>query len=293
MNYDALMAFRVFAEHLNFTHAASALFVSQPALHAKVNRLADELRLRLYVRRGRSLVLTEAGRKLAAHARQVASLSEDVLAELREDVRGPVSLASGQGAFMYLLGPAIRRASGGPHPLRLLTMNSSDAAVALVEARAHVAVGVFHAATPGSVELLPFREVSQMVVMPETHRLASRTSLTPDDLAGEQLIIAPAGMPHRISTAQVFEEHEVAWEVGVEATGWDLMMRFVDYGMGITVVNDFVPVPEGLVGLPIDGFPTFRYDLAVLRDTPHEGARWLREVILEGASRNSPASLGE
>lgn len=280
MNYDALMAFRIFAEHLNFTHAARVLYVSQPALHAKVNKLADELGVRLYARRGRDLVLTEAGHKLAAHARQIASLSEDVLADLREDERGPVTLASGNGAFMHLLGPAIYRAREGPHPLRLLTMNSTDAAIALVEARAHVAVGVFHAAAPEGLEMLPLRKIGQMVVMPEAHRLASRTSLKPEDLSGERLVIAPAGTPHRRSTAQVLEEHGVLWEVAVEATGWDLMMRFVDYGMGITIINDFVPVAAGLVGLPIEGFPVFRYEVALLRDTPHEGAQWLREVIL-------------
>ena len=40
MSGDALTAFAVFAEHLNFTRAAAQLRLSQPTLHAKVGKLA-------------------------------------------------------------------------------------------------------------------------------------------------------------------------------------------------------------------------------------------------------------
>ena len=280
MNYDALMAFGVFAEHLNFTHAARTLLISQPALHAKVNKLADELELQLYVRRGRSLVLTHAGEELAAHAREVRALSEHVLAGLREDRQGPVILASGQGAFMYLLGSAICAAQEGPYPLRLKTMNSPDAATAVAEARAHIAVGVFHTEPPQGLTLTPLREVGQMVVMPRDHRLARRSELTPEDLDGEALVIAPDGMPHRISTARVLDDHGVTWTTAVEATGWELMMRFVSYGLGVTIINDCVPTPPGLVGVPISAFSTFRYDVAITTNNPHPGAIWLHDLLM-------------
>ena len=293
MNYEALMAFQIFAEHLNFTRAARALYISQPALHAKVTKLASELELELYVRRGRSLVLTGAGEKLAAHAREVKALSEDVLAELQDNSRGTVALASGQGSFMYLLGPVLEKTHRGAYPLRLMTMNSTEAAVAVNEARAHVAFGVFHANPPPGLEITAVREVGQMVVLPENHHLATKTSLAPEDLEGESLIIAPEGMPHRISTAQVLDERGVSWEVAVEATGWELMMRFVSYGMGISVVNDSLTTPDGVIGIPIEGFPTIRYDVAISKSTPHKGALWLRDLIVEmvGSPTRSTTSL--
>ena len=40
---DAAADFAVFADHLNFTRAAEALHLSQPALHAKVKKLEAEL----------------------------------------------------------------------------------------------------------------------------------------------------------------------------------------------------------------------------------------------------------
>ena len=69
---DALMAFATFAKHCNFTHAARELFITQPALHAKVKRLSQGLGVVLYTRHGRRLELTPAGRLLADHARQLS-----------------------------------------------------------------------------------------------------------------------------------------------------------------------------------------------------------------------------
>ena len=281
MNYDALMAFAVFAEHRNFTHAAEELHISQPALHTKVNKLADQVGARLYTKLGRDLVITEAGRLLAKHAREVSSLNEDVLARLEDQQqRGPVSLVTGRGAYLHLLGPAILEAREGPYPLRLLTKKSPSAARAVLEARAHVAMGVFSGA-PDELDVTPWHKYGQMVVVPESHHLATREKLHPTDLDGESLIIAPAGQPHRLSTAQVLDEHDVSWNVAVEATGWNLMVQFVSYGVGITIINDFVPLPDDLVGIPVSDFPTVEYDVAIHRDTSHDGARWLRDLLCE------------
>jgi DNA-binding transcriptional LysR family regulator len=92
--------------------------------------------------------------------------------------------------------------------------------------------------------------------------------------------VAPEQQPHRVSIARALKEHGVSWQVGAEVTGWPLMMRFTRYGMGLAVINDFVPVPDGLAGIPIRNFPTFQYDAAIRADTPHKGAQWLLDLLL-------------
>lgn len=159
-------------------------------------------------------------------------------------------------------------------------MNGPDSAQAVQQAHAHVAVGVLGSAA-AELEIDTLREVRQMVVMPADHPLAERRRLRPKDLAGASLIIAPEGMPHRLSTERVLDEHGVPWSVAMEATGWNLMVRFVSYGLGLTVINDFVPVPDGLAGIPIRGFPVVRYDVATRPDATHDGSRWLRNLLLQ------------
>src|SRR5436190_20599164 len=105
---DRLAAFIAFAEELGFTSAARRLHISQPALHAKVQRLSEELGVSLYRRDGRRLVLTPAGRATLAHAREAQGLSDSFLATLRNGRdTSPIVLAAGEGAFLDLLGPAL------------------------------------------------------------------------------------------------------------------------------------------------------------------------------------------
>ncbi len=58
---DRLHTFAVFAEDNNLSRAAKRLHLSQPAVHAQLKALADELGVPLYQRAGRGLVLTKEG----------------------------------------------------------------------------------------------------------------------------------------------------------------------------------------------------------------------------------------
>ena len=58
LNLDAVQSFSVFADSMNFSAAAAALYISQPALHVKIRKLAEQLGLPLYTRLGRRLALT-------------------------------------------------------------------------------------------------------------------------------------------------------------------------------------------------------------------------------------------
>lgn len=279
MDYDALMAFGVFAEYCNFTRAAKQLHISQPALHKKVNKLAEQVGVALYHKTGRALVLTPQGQMLATHARLVASMSDDVLARvLNVQQSEPMILAAGEGAFLHLLGPALRQARDHGLAMRLMPSRSDQAQAAVVEGRAHVAIGVFD--SPPAMRLIPWRQVGQMLVVPRDHRLANKQMIHPRHLDGESLVIAPGDQPHHISTANVLDAHGVTWRVGVEVSGWALMVRFVSYGMGVAIINDFVPLPDDLVGIPTAGFPTIEYSALVHRQLSHVGARWFVETCL-------------
>ncbi|HEU5057419.1 MAG TPA: LysR family transcriptional regulator [Kofleriaceae bacterium] len=280
MRYEWLFAFAVFAEHLNFTRAARQLHISQPALHVQIQKLAAAVGCPLYRRRGRALVLTPEGVRLAAFGREVEERGRSVLEELRgEPASGPVVLASGQGAFLYLLGPAIRRFPKDRWPLRLLAMPGPEVVEAVREARAHLGVVALEAPPP-DLACQPLRAVGQQVVVPAAHRLARRRSLRPTDLRGEPLVVAPAGSPHRAMLERLLGGDLV---VAVEATGWELMLQFARYGVGIAVVNDFCPPPRGMVAVPLEGAPAITYHLVARGAVAAPGAQAMRALIAETA----------
>lgn len=284
IDYDWLFAFVVFAEHRSFTHAARQLHLSQPALHVQIRKLAEAVGRPLYRREGRALVLTPEGARLATFGREVAERGRAVLEELRgRPAPGPVVLASGQGAFLYLLGPAIRRFPKGRWPLRLLAMPGPEAIAAVREARAHLCV-VAADRPPPDLEATRLRSVGQHVVVPRGHRLARRRSLRAADLAGEPLVAAPEGSPHRAMLEQLLRASGVEPAIAVEATGWELALQFARYGVGLAVVNDFCPAPPGTVAIRLRGAPAITYHALARAGFASPATEALRRLIAETAA---------
>jgi len=277
MNYEQLLSFVAFAEQLNFTRAAERLHISQPALHVQIRKLGEVVGRPLYRREGRALVLTPEGERLATFGREVADRGKQVLAEVRGGpAAGPVVLAAGMGALHYLLGPALRRFPKRTWPLRVLVLHGAEAIRAVRDARAHAAVVAGE--VPEGLAATKLREVGQHVILPSEHRLASRRSVKPDDLAGEDIIVAPTGAPHR-----TLVEHALAgvsWTPAVEVTGWELTMELARDGLGIAIVNDFCPAPRGTVAIPLRGAATVTYRWLQRTGFSFAGTETLRRLVL-------------
>lgn len=287
MDWDGLSAFVVFAEHLNFTKAARSLHLSQPALHAKVQRFSSFVGMPLYAREGRQLVLTQAGEEVARFGRVQLERNALFLQELRGGKRTePVVLIAGEGAYLYLLGEGIRafqaREEGSSQaPLQLLTGDYQSALHAVVSGRAHLGVGVVERA-PEGVEAALLCEVAQGLVCPASHPLAAKSRIGWEELEGVSLILPPEGRPHREAVAKALGEVGVGWHLAVEARGWELMLHFAALGLGLTIVNACCQLPAGLVFRPIPALPTLRYQVFHL---PHVVERpevvALKETLLD------------
>lgn len=287
LNFDALRAFRVFSEHLNFTHAASELHISQPALHVKINDLAESLGVPLYRRIGRRLELTEQGRKVARFSRQISERTGAFLQELKEGVANePVILAAGEGAYLYMLGETIRDfRKHTDYPLNLLTLDREGVIDSIRSGRAHIGVSPLESTPPG-FESSQLERVDQMLVLPSSHPLASKRKLKLKDLTGSKLIVPPGDRPHRQMIAAALQSAQIEWEVAVEATGWELMLHFVKLGIGLAIVNSYCVIPRGLTARKLPGLPSLHYHAFNLEGGAQSGSKALLKKMLLRNFRN-------
>jgi DNA-binding transcriptional LysR family regulator len=90
----------------SFTAAADALFIAQPSVAEQVRRLEQEVGVRLFVRTGRKLQLTEAGQTLRVHAERVMAAMDAAQSAMQgaRDLRGgSASLGTFGVAQRYLV----------------------------------------------------------------------------------------------------------------------------------------------------------------------------------------------
>ncbi len=88
----ALRALEAAARHLSYTHAAQELFVTQSAISHQIKHIESLWGIKLFERRGRRIVLTEAGHALAPVVRDFIRRISSTLEEITEKDEGPSAL---------------------------------------------------------------------------------------------------------------------------------------------------------------------------------------------------------
>src|SRR5918997_6082638 len=133
MTLQQLRYFLSAIDHGSFSAAAEALHMAQPSLSDQVRRLEAELGVPLFVRAGRRLELTEAGRLLRPQAERTLQAAEEAAASVR-DVRGltggTVAFGTFNSAHHYLLGGLIEEFRHRHPQVRVQVVGQNSAEVA-------------------------------------------------------------------------------------------------------------------------------------------------------------------
>ena len=101
MDLRTLRYFVTVAEELNITKAADKLSMSQPPLSFQLKALEKELETELFIRGKRHLQLTESGRLLYRHAKEILNLAEKTSSEIRSmsnGISGTISIGLVEGS---------------------------------------------------------------------------------------------------------------------------------------------------------------------------------------------------
>ena len=217
MDLRGLHYFSVVAEELNFTRAAQRLCMSQPPLSNQIKALEEELGTPLFLRGGRTLQLTEAGKVLYRRASQLLDLAErtqEEVSSLAMGLAGTLCLGSVAGLAPFL---AARWLAGfrEEYPLvRFEIVNgSSDDIIDQIQ-RGYIELGLIAAPYDDEhLEGIPVGDEPWCAIMSRRNPLAAEPEkpLPLKELAGQPLIV-----PHRRS--RVDEIRSWFQQAGAEPT---------------------------------------------------------------------------
>jgi DNA-binding transcriptional LysR family regulator len=112
LDWDKLRVFHAVAEAGSFTHAGDTLNLSQSAVSRQIQSLEEALRVPLFHRHARGLILTEPGETLNRTVREVfakLAMTEALLTESRERPAGRLKVTSTAGFGSAWLAPRLNR----------------------------------------------------------------------------------------------------------------------------------------------------------------------------------------
>lgn len=251
MTLQQLQYFLAAAAHQSFTSAAESLHMAQPSLSEQIRRLEAELGVALFVRAGRRLELTEAGRRLRPHAeRTLADAQEAVesVREIRDVTGGTVSFGTFGSAHHYLLGGLVSdfRALYPNVRLRVIGQNSVEVADAVREGQLEAGMVAVPIDDSG-LALRPLVREELHYVSADRSRLTAPRTIA--DVARASLILYDARWgtsdPSRRQLAERAQQAGVTLEPDIEVEFLTAALDLAALGLGDTVAAGSVVEARG------------------------------------------------
>ncbi len=164
----------------NFTRAAEASGVSQPALSQAIQKLEDELRQPVFERLGRRVELTDAGRMLLPRATQAVQLVDEARASITDDGEsGKIRVSAIPTVAPYLL-PSVLGEFAADFPQVQFEVQE-EVTEQVVKRLRHGETDVALLALPFDathLEVVSLFEEELRLVLPAGHELAERKRIT-------------------------------------------------------------------------------------------------------------------
>ena len=267
-----LRAFCHAAQTGSISRAAERLCVSQPSVSQLIKRLETDLGTPLFDRCGPRIHLTEAGRVFLSTVLPVIESVDNLPATFRERMgevaAGALDIAAGESTILYLLADFVSRylACYPGVRLHLHNVTGRDGLSLLRAGDVDLAVGSLIEA-PEDITYVPIFTYDPMLITSLEHPLAGRERVTLEEVSRCGLILPPRHLSTWHIVDLVFRKHGLSYRVILEAGGWEVIKRFVELGLGVSIVTSIcLTGGERLAAIPLnDYFPQRSYGVVMRR----------------------------
>ena len=230
------------AEAGNFTLAAENVFVTQPTLSMQIQKLEDELGVKIFNRSKKPIRLTTVGEQILTQARNIiaeAKRMEDIVAQERGFIGGAFKLGIIPTVMPTLL-PMFLTHFIKKYPkvnLSIEEMNTKTIISHLKEGKLDAGI----AATPlkiDNIEERPLYLEPFVAYLPHQHRLQGNNQLSQDDLEDERLLVLEDGHCFRDQALSLcrFNGQQKTDSFDLKSGSFETLINLANEGLGMTLV---------------------------------------------------------
>ncbi len=246
MNLSELRYVVALARERHFGRAASACFVSQPTLSVAIKKLEEELGVTLFERASNEVRITPVGERVVERAQQALEAVESVrqVASTESDqLAGPLRIGAIYTIGPYLFPDLIPNLNELAPKMPLIVEENYTAVLAekLKQGELDVIIISLPFDEP-NILTLPLYEEPFVILLPASHPLTARKTLSPKNLEDETILMLGAGHCFR---DQVIEACPACAPKAIgegnpvytaEGSSLETIRHMVASGMGLTVL---------------------------------------------------------
>jgi DNA-binding transcriptional LysR family regulator len=241
MDLQQLRVFRVAARSRGFTRASEQLGLSQSTVSQHIKQLEDELGCSLFLRAGKQVYVSEAGKSLLVYVDRIfheLKNAEMSVRELSAMKHGTIRLGTGATTLTYLL-PKVLGEYKRKYPGIELIAITGTTEFLLKQVAAQVmdlAIVMQAPHTPNNVLITPLSSEELVVIIGSEHPLARRNALTPGELEKLPFILYEKHTAMENMIESFFLGMGISPKISMELENIEAIKSLVAAGLGASIV---------------------------------------------------------
>jgi DNA-binding transcriptional LysR family regulator len=238
--YSKLKTFYYVAVNKSFRKASLSLYVTEGAVSHQIKDLESRLEKKLFERSNKKTILTPEGEDLFTLITPIIERLENVVDEFQEKsgvLRGKIRIASFEAMLLHIFPTYLDqfRKAFPECEILLFSVAGKQLRSMLLSGEVDLGFGSIENLSDGIVarELWQF---DRYVITPLGHPLSKKKQMTIHDVAKYPIV-----MPDKEGTSgqaldRKLRTHNPSLKVTVEAGNWDVVMKYVELGFGVSVL---------------------------------------------------------
>lgn len=235
MQLTQLHYFLIVARFENMSKAALELGISQSSLSKTIARLENNVGVSLFDRKGKSI-------KLNLYGQYFFERVENILADLDNAKEGVQALTAANEDSLTInvmnskLLPSLFSSFYNKRPnikIHQITLKDDQALQRLIEGSIDLMI-IPNEINDDRIAWEPLFDEELLVIVPKSHPLAARKSISLSEVKEEKFITYEKGQSMRTTTDRLFEEAGFVPDIAFEGDELSLILQLVNEGAGIS-----------------------------------------------------------
>ncbi|TMN23123.1 LysR family transcriptional regulator [Lentibacillus cibarius] len=274
-----LHVFVAVAERQNFSRAAEALHMTQPAVSQYIRTFEENIGVRLLERTNKYVRLNKAGEIVYHHAKEIVSLytrMQNLVDDLTNKASGSLSIGASYTFGEYVLPHIIAKMQQTyPEVQPTVTIgNTAEIADAVIHHQLDVGIVEGHFKKEQQLKIEPFAEDDMVIVAAPGHPLAARNDkVAMEDLENETWVLREFGSGTREAADSVFQRHNMSPDKIMNIGSTQPIKEAVKAGLGISLLSQWAIQKELQHGdlqiVEVTGLP-YRRRFSILTTSPFQ-----------------------
>ena len=192
-----LKVFYTVALRLNFTKAATELYISQPAVSKHIQELEETYKTKLFERNGSKIALTPAGEILLKHTKNIFEIYREIdfdMSSFINERQGLLRLGASTTISQYIISPVLARFHQKQQEIKVNLLNGNTEQIENALINKEIEIGIVEGQSKNqSIKYIPFLKDELVLVCSTKNPLVKQNEISLEDLKAMKFITRERG----------------------------------------------------------------------------------------------------